>query len=295
MRFEADLEYSLLLLCKDLNDGTYMHGSYSHRIVNEKKRRDISVAGVRDRVVHRLLYDYLVPVVNTKLDPDVWSCRPSKGLHKALQRAALFSKRYSGGYFWRADVAKFFDHVNHETLKACLRRHIAEEKAQNLLDKVIDSYTHNEKSVSQSRHGIPIGNLTSQIFANIYLNEFDRYVRHTIKPLAYMRYGDDVLLFFSTKHKAQIAQKTCTAWLNAELSLAVHPKNDIVRKVTSGIHFLGHHIYANGHINVDSHMQRKIEQKLSVTNIATYKAMHITAKKRKKLDWSLHQSNSFKS
>lgn len=150
MRFEADLEYSLLLLCKDLNDGTYMHGSYSHRIVNEKKRRDISVAGVRDRVVHRLLYDYLVPVVNTKLDPDVWSCRPSKGLHKALQRAALFSKRYSGGYFWRADVAKFFDHVNHETLKACLRRHIAEEKAQNLLDKVIDSYTHNEKSVSQS-------------------------------------------------------------------------------------------------------------------------------------------------
>ena len=84
--FENDLEYNLLRLCADLNSGVYEHGGYHHRIVNEKKRRDIAVASVRDRVVHRLLYDYLVPLLDTRLDHDVWSCRRDKGLHKSLMR-----------------------------------------------------------------------------------------------------------------------------------------------------------------------------------------------------------------
>ncbi len=90
--FESDLERNLLLLCADLNNGSYQHGGYSHRIVNEKKRRDIAVATVRDRVVHRLLYDYLVPLVDPKLDYDVWSCRKGKGLHQALFRTKHLSQ-----------------------------------------------------------------------------------------------------------------------------------------------------------------------------------------------------------
>jgi hypothetical protein len=83
--FEAELERNLLVLCAEINNGSYLHGGYNHRIVNEKKRRDIAVATVRDRVVHRLLYDYLVPIVDPKLDYDVWLCCTGKGLHVALK------------------------------------------------------------------------------------------------------------------------------------------------------------------------------------------------------------------
>ena len=139
--FEINLEYNLLRLCAELNTWQYEHSGYHHRIVNEKKRRDIAVASVRDRVVHRLLYDYLVPLVDSRLDYDVWSCRRNKGLHKALQRSQHLLSSSSHGWVWRADISKFFDHVEHNILKRCLRRFVDDERAQNLLDKVLASYT----------------------------------------------------------------------------------------------------------------------------------------------------------
>lgn len=153
--FELELEYNLLRLCTDLNTGRYEHGGYNHRIINEKKRRDIAVASVRDRVVHRLLYDYLVPLVDPKLDYDVWSCRQGKGLHEALKRTHHLLHKYGHGWVWRADISKFFDNVNHVVLKECLLRFATAKKAQNLLDKVLSSYIHNRsvsQSVSQSWH-----------------------------------------------------------------------------------------------------------------------------------------------
>lgn len=139
--FEAELEKNLLLLCAELNNGTYQHSGYNHRIVNEKKRRDIAVATVRDRVVHRLLYDYLVPIINPKLDYDVWSCRMGKGLHAALIRTKQFTEKYRDGWVWRADIVKFFDNVDHEVLKQCFDRHVSGVKAKEPLDKIIKSYS----------------------------------------------------------------------------------------------------------------------------------------------------------
>ena len=140
-RFENNLENNLLKLCLALNSGSYQHSGYNHRIVNEKKRRDISVADVQDRVVHRLLYDYLVSVVDSHLDFDVWSCRKGKGLHACLERTASLMQRHSSGHFWRTDIIKFFDNVDHDVLKRCLARRITDEKLLNLLDKVVDSYS----------------------------------------------------------------------------------------------------------------------------------------------------------
>jgi retron-type reverse transcriptase len=142
LTFENELEHNLLKLCADLNNGQYEHGSYSHRIVNEKKRRDIAVASVRDRVVHRLLYDYLVPIVDARLDYDVWSCRKGKGLHQALLRTKHLLNKYDHTWVWRADISKFFDNVDHQILRECLSRFVHDEIAQNLLDKVVGSYSH---------------------------------------------------------------------------------------------------------------------------------------------------------
>ena len=127
--FEGNLEIELLRLAYDLNTGKYRHGSYDHKIVNEKKRRDIRVAVVRDRVVHRLLYDYLLPLFEPQFDPDVWSCRPGKGLYGALRRTQVLAGRYASGWVYRADVRKFFDCVDQAVLREALARRVTDMAA----------------------------------------------------------------------------------------------------------------------------------------------------------------------
>lgn len=142
MLFEQDLDRNLLQLCFDLNNNYYSHGAYTHKIINEKKRRDIHVADVRDRVVHRLLYNYLVPIVDPKFDYDVWSCRPGKGLHACLMRTQQLLQKYPSAWVWRADITKFFDNIDKNKLKKIMRRYFSDEVALSLLDIVIDSYNY---------------------------------------------------------------------------------------------------------------------------------------------------------
>ncbi len=283
MAFEAELETGLLRLCADVNTGRYQHGPYGHRIVNEKKRRDIAVAGVRDRVVHRLLYDYLVPLTDSRLDYDVWSCRKNKGLHQALLRTKQLTTKHSQTWVLRADIFKFFDNVNHQTLRECLTRCISETKALDLLDKVIESYS----SQLDRQTGIPIGNLTSQIFANIYLNEFDRFVRHQIKPLGYVRYGDDFVIFEGTKAQVKAIQELVSVWLSVNLALQLNSKNNLVFPAKRGIKFLGHQIYPFSPLAIDRQMTKKVNKQVNIKNMSSYKALHLTRKQTKRLPWLL--------
>ncbi len=283
VQFEANLELHLLQLCADLHNNRYVHATYNHRIINEKKRRDIAVAQVRDRVVHRLLYDYMVPLIDKSFDPDVWSCRSGRGLHKCLDRCLTLANRYKSAYVWRADISKFFDNIDHDILMNSLQGKIHDPVAIQLFNEVIASY---HTTTSPRRRGVPIGNLTSQIFANVYLNEFDRYVRHTLKPLAYVRYGDDFMLFCQDKATALQFQQLATEWLAQTLHLTVHPSNNIVVKVHSGLHFLGHWVFSNYSVTIDAAMRRKMYRRNSPASVGNYKAMRITAKQRRILTWS---------
>ncbi len=162
--FAYSLETNLAKLSFELGSGSYKHGSYQPVVLYEKKRRDLAVATVRDRVVHRLLYDYLVAIYDKSFDPDVWSCRKGKGLHACLGRTQKLLQKHSSSYVWRADIAKFYDNVDHDTLLDCLQRKIGHDKnALDVLRRVIGSYA----TMLGSGIGIPIGNLTSQIFSNI--------------------------------------------------------------------------------------------------------------------------------
>src|SRR3990167_7098857 len=138
--FAFYLEQNLYKLHQELINGEYRHGDYEHFIVRDNKRREIAVANVRDRVVHRLLYDYLVPIWDKTFIYDAWSCRKNKGLYGAIDRAQLFMKTYYSGWVWRTDIIKFFDSVNQSTLKRLLRRRVHDPAALWLLDEVINSY-----------------------------------------------------------------------------------------------------------------------------------------------------------
>lgn len=287
IQFEAELEYNLLLLCRELHSGSYKHGTYRHRIVQERKRRDILVAHVRDRVVHRLLYDFLMPVANPRFDDDVYSCRPEKGLHKALTRTQRLLSRHHTSWVWRADVMKFFDHVSHEELRVCLARLAICDESRRLLDTVISSYC----ATGSDEHGIPIGNLTSQIFANIYLNEFDRFVRHELKPLAYVRYGDDFILFGRSKDDVAGFRDQSITFLRKRLHLRLHAKNNVIFRAKHGVKFLGHQLYPFSPISVDQKMMRDIDRLISPDNYPSYYAMHIPRRKRKHFAWRLLDKN----
>jgi retron-type reverse transcriptase len=149
--FQYDLEKELNSLYCDLNNGTYKHGDYRKFIVTDNKTREISVASMRDRVLHRLFYDYLVNIFDKTFVFDAWSCRKGKGLMGAIDRAQMYIKKYVNGFVWRADIRKFFDNVDHDILFQLLKWKIRDEKALCLLKEIIDSFEIKEGV------GMPIG------------------------------------------------------------------------------------------------------------------------------------------
>lgn len=264
--FEHHLENNLDQIAKDLQNKQYRHGSYVHLVVQESKRRSIAVAHVRDRVVHRLLYDYFVPRMDPHFDYDVWSCRQNKGLQEAILRSQKLMKRHPDSWIWRGDVSKFFDSVNHETLKTIVRRYINDPATLEILEEVIASYS------SSPGTGIAIGNLTSQILSNVYLNEFDRYARHELKPLAYLRYGDDFIMFFPSRVKTEEAQRLGTAFLKSELQLTIHKHNNVIVRARSGLHFLGVRLFING-MKIQPHTWRRARERLNEVNYSSYRGL----------------------
>ena len=138
--FSYFLEENLHALHLDLVSGRYRHGGYKKFIVTDSKRREISVASIRDRVVHRLLYEYLAVIYEKTFIYDAWSCRKGKGLLGAIERTQKFLNRYDDSFIWRADIKKFFDNVDQNTLLQVLSLRIKDKTASDLLQKIIGSY-----------------------------------------------------------------------------------------------------------------------------------------------------------
>lgn len=287
--FEYTLETNLSGLQADIADGSYRHGGYWIFTVTENKRREIAVASVRDRVVHRLLYEYLVPIYDKTFIFDVWSCRKGKGLVGAIERTQDIFSRYPEAFVWRADIKKFFDSVDHDVLKRILSLRITDPAALRLLRQVIDSYgiADCEDGFDARRNGIPIGNLTSQIFANIYLNEADRFVKHELCPAAYLRYGDDFFIIAGSWAEARAFRSRIIAFLRSELRLEINPKHDILIPVRRGLRFLGVEIFPGGR-RLNMRNRVRIGRKLSLKNVSSYRGLlrrHESVKRIRRFDW----------
>lgn len=146
--FSYYLERNLSELHKDLNTDNYKHGDYRTFIIKDNKPRTISVASIRDRVVHRILYEYLMPLYDKTFIFDVWSSRKNKGLVGAIARTQILLKWHKDGFVWRADIKKFFDNVDHDVLTKILYHRVKDERAMNLIQKVIASYSGKQLSAA---------------------------------------------------------------------------------------------------------------------------------------------------
>lgn len=299
--FQYHLERNLFELFQDLNKGWYRHGGYRKFVVCDNKRREISVASIRDRVVHRLVYDFLVRLYDKTFIYDAWSCRKGKGLLGAIERAQDFFKRYAGvthtprshySWVWKCDVKKFFDSVDQEVLLKILSRRIKDRATLNLLKEIIFSFTVlSDDSVSGGKVGMPIGNLTSQIFANIYLNELDRFVKHTLKVEAYLRYGDDFIVIEDDLERLRIVRDTAVRFLADELKLQVNPKSDRIMKATYGLKFLGVKLWSSGR-TLNRRNLTRVNERLGLCNISSYSGLiwvHGNMKQVKHFNWMVFE------
>lgn len=281
--FQYNLERELFALWKDLNANSYRHGGYRKFLVCDNKKREISVASIRDRVVHRLIYDYLTEIYDKSFIYDAWSCRRNKGLIGAIERTQIFMKKHAKGFVWRADVRKFFDNVYHNVLLEILQFKITDKKTIYLLEEVIASFH------IKNGKGIPIGNLTSQIFSNIYLNEFDRYVKYTLKCKAYVRYGDDFVVFNENKDQLTLIREKAIYFIANRLKLTMHTQNNFIIKTKQGLKFLGVRIFPEGR-RLSKRNSNGIIRKLELKNVASYSGMirkHSNVKAIKEFQWML--------
>jgi len=281
--FQYNLEPELFNLWQDLQKGTYKHGEYRKFTVCDNKKREISVASIRDRVIHRLVYDYLVAIFDKTFIFDAWSCRKDKGLEAAIDQTQKFMKKYTNGFIWRADISKFFNNVNHEILLKSLKLKIADKKAFKLLERIIKSFN------SKEGRGIPIGNLTSQIFSNIYLNELDRYIKHYLKCRAYVRYGDDFVIFDDDRENLGRVKERTTHFLVNKLKLDLHPRNNFIIRSKYGLKFLGVILYPKGR-RLNRRNKNRIMRKLNLKNTPSYWGVikrHSKQKNVQRFQWNL--------
>jgi len=276
LTFEYNLEQQLSDLESDVKNGTYHHGDYQVVEISDKKKRTLHVAAIRDRVVHRFLYDYLVRLYDPTFDEGVFSGRKGRGLDLALRKTQAHLAKHPGAFVIRADIKKAFDSIDHAILLDLLRRRV-EPAIHALCREVIRSYS------STPNCGIPIGNLTSQIFSLIYLNELDRFVRHDLRPLAYLRYGDDFIIFFPSKLAAEEANAHLTNFLTRDLKMTLNRKNSVIVKSRQGLRFLGHIISAT-ELQVDNHTTAKIFKNARFHNLSSYKQLHLSAEVKDALD-----------
>jgi len=260
--FDRNLEDNLFGLHQKLKSKTYKHGSYQSFYVHDPKQRHIHKADVTDRVVHHLLYTFLYKLFDSSFIYDSYSCRLEKGTHKGLSRLKNYTRKVSQNYTgscWvlKCDIKKFFAGVDHKVLLTLLKKKIKDNDIIWLLEQIIYSF-HSDKGEGK---GMPLGNLTSQVFANIYLNELDQFVKHKLKAKYYIRYADDFLVLsknkeFLHKHIDKLKQV-----LNNKLQLELHPNKIALRKLGWGIDFLGYIVLPH-YILPKTKTKRRIFKKL---------------------------------
>lgn len=239
LEFESNLMKNIIELHQDLVRKTYEHSEYEAFNISDPKPRNIHKATVRDRLLHHALYRKLYPFFDRTFISHSYSCRRNKGTHKAIGTFKDFSFKVSNNHTrtaWvlKCDVRKFFASIDHEVVKSVLQKYIPDRDILWLMSKIISSFYSTKEGV-----GLPLGNLTSQLLVNIYMNEFDQFVKHTLKAKYYVRYADDFVILSPDREKLENMLSVIKDFLFTELRLELHPDKVSIRSVASGIDFLG--------------------------------------------------------
>ncbi|MHC5718196.1 MAG: reverse transcriptase domain-containing protein, partial [Nostoc sp.] len=253
LEFNYHLETELIRLHKQLTDKAYQPGAYRTFHLTNPKSRLISAAPYRDRVIHHALCNIIVPIFERTFIADSYANRLGFGTHRALNKFTHFAR--NSRYVLQCDIKKYFPTIDHIILKELLRRKIKCPDTLWLIDTLIENSNEQEIVIDYfpgddlltpvtRRRGLPIGNLTSQFFANIYLNSFDHFVKEQLKIFKYVRYVDDFALFSDDRELLADARLAIEEYL-AQLRLKIHPIKSQLFETKIGATFLGFRIFSN--------------------------------------------------
>lgn len=239
LRFTENKEAELCDIVQELLTGTYRQGEARHFVVYEPKKRDIYALPFRDRVVQHMINTKIEPIVEKRFYFHSYACRKNKGMHKAAAYAqeCIRNRSFEGCqvYALKADIHKYFNSVDHEILKQLLVRIFKDRQLIALIFYIIDSYGEDGK-------GIPVGNLLSQLFANLVLNELDTFVKNELKVKDYLRYMDDFVVIHNDREYLKEVLQKIDAFMRERKKLSLNPKTTIIN-TKNGLDFCGYRIY----------------------------------------------------
>lgn len=241
LRFSARLEENLIDIQNSLIWKTYRPSRYKFFTIYEPKQRLIAALPFKDRVVHHALCNLIEPIFERPMIHDSYACRRGQGVLAGVLRTTRFlrdaGRRWGRVYCLKADVTKFFPSIDHEILKKIIRRRIACPDTLALIDTIIDS--------TETDRGIPIGSLTSQLWANVYLNELDHFIKETLRIQYYLRYMDDFVIFHHNKQHLAVILEEVIGYLGVCLRLSLNRKTQIFPIQPRCVDFLGYRIWPN--------------------------------------------------
>ena len=266
--FLAEFEKEVFGLHEELCEGTYRHGGYHYFRIHEPKERLVAAAPFRDRVVHHAIVRVIEPVFERRFIEDSFACRIGKGTHAAMRRAAQFARRWP--YALKCDVRKYFPSIDHNVLMGLLGRVIGDARLLDLIRHILETHADGSRQewppgddlfdVRIIKRGLPIGNLTSQFFANVYLNPLDHFVKHDLRVKGYVRYMDDFILFGHDRGALKQQGRRVKQKLN-HLRLEMHPDKFRLMSTGWGVDFAGYVVFADGRIRVRSSSVRRFQRR----------------------------------
>ncbi len=275
--FQGRLMDNIFELYRELRIKTYRHAGYQAFKISDPKPRHIHKAIVRDRLLHHLLYRETYPYFDKQFIYDSYSCRLEKGTHRAVERFEVFGRKISENthksvWVLKGDVRKFFASIDHGILKDILNRYIEDQDLLWLFGQVIDSF----ETPGRPGIGLPLGNLTSQLLVNVYMNEFDQFVRRNLKVKYYIRYADDFVILSSDREYLAHLLPQIEDYLSSHLKLELHPNKVFLSTLSGGVDFLGWSQFYNHRTLrtvTKKRMFKKLAQNRSPETKAAYRAL----------------------
>jgi retron-type reverse transcriptase len=262
--FELRLEDNIFNLHKDLQNGSYKHGGYFSSYIYEPKKRHINKASVRDRLLHHAVVRVVQILWDKKFIFDSWSSRKNKGTHGAVRRLNKLGLRLSHNnsrtlWVLKLDIRKFFYSVDHDILLQILKYKNCDCKLGLLYEDIVRSFNP----------GIPLGNLTSQIFANIYLNKLDQYIKHNLGVIGYIRYADDFVLMHTDRDFLKSSIVDILDFIGRNLKLQIHTDKIILKTYASGVDYLGYICFPE-HTILRTKTKNRIFKRVTSKNFSSY-------------------------
>jgi RNA-directed DNA polymerase len=261
--FLAELEHEVVRLGRELQGGTYRPGAYHYFEIFEPKRRVVAAAPFRDRVVHHAICRVIEPLWERRFIADTYACRPGKGTHAGMRRAAALARQHPWALC--CDIRRYFPSVSHRMLVSTISRVIADERLLELIGLILESHrptsvTTEARVVEAAGRGLPIGNLTSQFFANVMLDPFDHFVTEVVRPGGYVRYMDDFLVFGESREQLRAIGRQVRDRLEA-LELDIHPDKYRLGRTRDGVDFVGYTVFADGRIRLREKSLKNFRQR----------------------------------